>query len=71
MDTDTWKGERMIDKYTPGVVRQRFDDNGELVSQSFIANGEVDYIDGSDMPVYDCYFYHPFDMVQPEGKPID
>jgi len=62
----------MIDKYTIGVVRQRFNDKGELVSQSFIAaNEEVEYIDGADMPVENCNFYHPFDMVQPEENPID
>ena len=58
----------MFHKYTEGVVRQTFNEKGELVRQIFISNYEVDWTNESDYPT-PCpndAWYHSFEMKQPE-----
>lgn len=58
---------RMIKKFTTGYVDQYFDDNGDLISQEFVADNFSIYEDGEgntldkDHPGND--FYAPFDMI--------
>lgn len=64
----------IIIKETPGFVRQKFDDNGVLISQEFIAdNNGIEYsiADSLEQLHEDDHrrdFYAPFDMVQPTVK---
>jgi hypothetical protein len=55
-------------KWTNGVVKQTFNEKGELVRQLFISMHESDWTDESDWPI-DCpndSWYHSFDMEQPD-----
>ena len=51
-------------KITSGQVEQEFDSLGKLVSQRFIAGGEVEW-EGNESDTCRRIVYHPFDMVQP------
>lgn len=53
---------------TDGWVEQTFDENGKLISQKFVAQGEIEYYDdkGEILTEPTTELYHPFDMVQPQ-----
>ena len=62
-------------KMTIGFVIQTFNDEGECLSQEFMASDEITYEleDGTVISQEDMPFggdeYFPFDMVQPEQFP--
>jgi hypothetical protein len=58
----------MYNKITIGFVIQAFNNDGECISQEFIAGDQVDYEDTEGWPldnIPEKEQYQPFDMVQP------
>ena len=61
----------MFQKVTVGFVIQNYDDNGNCISQSFIASDEVEYEkNGNPVNIEEIgqETYFPFHMVQPSTE---
>jgi hypothetical protein len=60
----------MFRKITEGYVVQRFNDDGTLDHQEFIASTHTEYETREGYPIHipdeRTNAYHPFDMIQPK-----